>query len=134
MFSMGRDTEIWGNDADQFRPERWLEMKEVPTSYEYPVFNAGPRECLGKRLAMVEMKACLATVLPHVSFQLAVPSEEIKPDNQLTIGMGCGLPCYVKPLASHDRLGSAASTTVQSESESTESDFPPTEDEGCAHR
>merc|ERR1712048_670016 len=117
IYSMGRDQSTWGDDADVFRPERWLERDRPPTNYEYPVFNAGPRECLGKRLAMVEMKACLATVLPLVSFQLAVASAEITPDTQLTIGMGNGLPCFVKA-ASDDKLAPNASTAVHSDTES----------------
>ena len=56
-YAMGRSQEIWGADASEFRPERWLEMKGVKSPYENPVFHAGPRECLGKRLAMLEMKA-----------------------------------------------------------------------------
>merc|ERR1719401_67821 len=53
IFSMGRDKQIWGDDAETFRPERWIEMQEPAGPYAYPVFNAGPRECLGKRLAQV---------------------------------------------------------------------------------
>merc|ERR1712190_92205 len=67
IYAMGRDISIWGADAAAFRPERWLEMKQVPSNYDYAVFNAGPRECLGRRLALVEMKACMATLLPHLS-------------------------------------------------------------------
>jgi fatty acid omega-hydroxylase len=118
IYSMGRDCSIWGDDAEEFRPDRWLEMKQNPGNYEYPVFNAGPRECLGKRLAMIEMKTCLAMLLPQVSFQLAVPRDQITPDVQLTIGMGNGLPCYVTKVAERDRLGSNASTTDKSDRES----------------
>lgn len=96
IYGMGRDPIVWGSDAEVFRPERWLDMKEPPSSYEYPVFNAGPRECLGKRLAMVEMKTCLAMLLPHMSLKLAVPAEDITADTQLTIGMASGLPCFVE--------------------------------------
>lgn len=135
IYSMGRDRTIWGEDAEVFRPERWLERDEPPTSYEYLVFNAGPRECLGKRLAIIEMKACLATLLPQMSFQLAVPSAEIVPDTQLTIGMGNGLPCFVKPVGRQQRLGSNASTGNHSECDSvlTELTGASTEDESHLH-
>jgi fatty acid omega-hydroxylase len=98
IYTMGRDMAIWGEDAEVFRPERWLEMQDMPSNYVFPAFNAGPRECLGRRLAMVEMKACLATMLPHFTLQLAVPAEQIVKDSQLTIGMRSGLPCYVVQL------------------------------------
>jgi fatty acid omega-hydroxylase len=121
IYSMGRDCSIWGEDAEVFRPARWLEMKETRGNYEYPVFNAGPRECLGRRLAMVEMKTCLAMILPQMSFRLAVPRDQITTDAQLTIGMGQGLPCFVK-LVRRQRAGSNVSTTLQSECESISSE------------
>lgn len=110
IYSMGRDTSIWGEDAESFRPERWLEMKQNPGNYEHAVFNAGPRECLGRRLAMVEMKTCLAVLLPQVSFQLAVPSDQVTPGAQLTIGMAQGLPCFVTRAAKRERQASSVST------------------------
>jgi fatty acid omega-hydroxylase len=94
IFAMGRSKDVWGDDADEFKPERWLNMAS-PSSFTYPVFNAGPRECLGKRLAMVEMKACLITILRTVKLELVVPQESIHYDAQLTMGMASGLPCKV---------------------------------------
>merc|ERR1719188_1961307 len=115
IYAMGRDPSLWGKDADTFRPERWLEMKEPPSSYTYVVFNAGPRECLGKRLALVEMKACLATLLPCLSFKLAVPADQITSDASLTIGMNSGLPCYIARFTEKSEASSAASASTQSE-------------------
>lgn len=92
------------------RPERWLEMKKAPSNFQYPVFNAGNRECLGRRLAQVEMKTCLATLLPRVSFKLAVPSDQITTGSQLTIAMGpCGLPCFVTAHAQKDNKAKSRS-------------------------
>jgi len=114
IFAMGRDKDIWGDDAEVFRPERWVEAKEPADVYDYPVFNAGPRECLGKRLAQIEMKACLAALLPHVSLKLAVPADQIKADAQLTIGMSSGLPMFVTTAPKGDDQASNASTAAQS--------------------
>jgi len=120
-YAMGRDTSIWGEDALVFRPERWLEMERAPTSFQYPVFHAGPRECPGKLLAQVEMKTCLAMLLPHLSFELAVPVDQIREDRKLTMGMANGLPCFVKRVERADdgkHVESSSSTTgVLSESE-----------------
>jgi len=120
IYSMGRDTSIWGPDAEVFRPERWLEMKKVPSNFEYPVFNGGPRECLGRRLAQVEMKTCLATLLPRVSLKLAVPADRITTGSQLTIAMGpCGLPCFVTAIAWDDNKAKSLSDRCLSECSST---------------
>jgi fatty acid omega-hydroxylase len=94
-YAMGRSKKLWGEDAELFRPERWIGA-EVPSAFKYTVFNAGPRECLGKRLAWVEMKAVLVGILRTVKLTLAVPRNEILPDVQLTIGMSSGLPCKVE--------------------------------------
>jgi cytochrome P450 len=95
IFSMGRSKKMWGDDAEEFKPERWLGV-DFPSLYTYPVFNAGPRECLGRRLAWIEMKACLARILPAVKFTLAVPRDAVHYDCQLTLGMSSGLPCHVE--------------------------------------
>jgi hypothetical protein len=52
---------IWGADAEAFRPSRWLDL---PAEYN-PVFSllsfiAGPHGCIGKTMAISEMKAVLA--------------------------------------------------------------------------
>merc|ERR1712039_492525 len=98
-YSMGRSTRIWGEDAAEFRPERWLTKQAMPDSYANPVFHAGPRECLGKRLAMVEMKALLLTIVKEMQLTLAVPAAAVRPDLQLTLGMSTGLPCHCQPRA-----------------------------------
>lgn len=94
-YAMGRSQKLWGEDAELFRPERWLGA-EMPSAFKYPAFNAGPRECLGKRLAWVEMKAILVGIYRTVKLTLAVPRDKILPDVQLTIGMSSGLPCKVE--------------------------------------
>ena len=36
----------WGEDADEFRPERW--ESGPPHPYAYAPFSHGPRACIGK--------------------------------------------------------------------------------------
>ncbi len=42
---MGRDERIWGNDAKQFIPERFLNSEDglKPSQYKFITFNSGPR-------------------------------------------------------------------------------------------
>ncbi|ONH91669.1 hypothetical protein PRUPE_8G128700 [Prunus persica] len=82
VYSMGRMEEIWGEDWAEYRPERWLEEREENgahkwkfvgrDSFSYPVFQAGPRICLGKEMAFLQMKRVVSAVLK--SFKL-VPVE-----------------------------------------------------------
>lgn len=45
VYSLHRRTDLWGQNADEFRPERWYDARP---NFEYLPFNAGPRICPGK--------------------------------------------------------------------------------------
>merc|ERR1719253_1624581 len=81
---------------------------------------------------MIEMKTLLAMLLPQVSFQLAVPSEEITTDCQLTIGMGRGLPCFVKRCSARDRVCSNLSSSSLRERASEGSEVAPGDTTGAS--
>ncbi|KAJ4007354.1 hypothetical protein NW766_010038 [Fusarium irregulare] len=49
--------EIWGDDVETFRPERW--EGAAPCPYAMETFSNGPRMCPGKALAMLNMKVLL---------------------------------------------------------------------------
>ncbi|TVY12831.1 Cytochrome P450 monooxygenase fsdH [Lachnellula arida] len=51
VYSMHRRYDIFGEDAEIFRPERWENQKY---SWEYLPFNGGPRICLGQQYALTE--------------------------------------------------------------------------------
>ncbi|KAL2335744.1 hypothetical protein Fmac_016957 [Flemingia macrophylla] len=73
LYAMGRSEEIWGKDCLEFKPERWISNKGdviyVP-SYKFITFNAGPRTCLGKDSAMVQMKILASAILHNYRFQV----------------------------------------------------------------
>jgi len=46
VWHMQRRKDIWGDDADEFRPERWEGRKKGP---EFQPFNGGPRICMGRK-------------------------------------------------------------------------------------
>lgn len=52
-YVMHRRKDIFGPDANQFRPERWLDdggRLFATVGFGYLPFNAGPRICLGRKL------------------------------------------------------------------------------------
>ena len=55
-YLMHRRTDLFGDDAGSFRPERWEEEKTKVEAigWAFLPFNDGPRVCLGKDLALVE--------------------------------------------------------------------------------
>ncbi|KAG8093304.1 hypothetical protein GUJ93_ZPchr0012g20584 [Zizania palustris] len=63
-YGMGRMESIWGADACEFKPRRWLTLHPDGVSpFKYPVFQAGPRTCLGKEMAFAQMKFVASAVL-----------------------------------------------------------------------
>lgn len=95
-YAQGRCEAIWGSDACKYRPERWLEMQCKPSAFTFSAFNAGPRECLGRRLAEMEMVTVLTTIIRNFDLALEVDPQRIRYDAQLTLGMG-GLPLSALP-------------------------------------
>ncbi|KAM7501432.1 hypothetical protein LguiB_000336 [Lonicera macranthoides] len=69
-YAMGRTEKLWGSDWLEFKPDRWLETDMITgkrtfvarDSYTYPVFQAGPRICLGKEMAFLQMKRVVGSV------------------------------------------------------------------------
>jgi cytochrome P450 len=51
VYIMHRRKDLWGADADEFKPERWNGRK---SGWEYLPFNGGPRICIGQQFALTE--------------------------------------------------------------------------------
>ncbi|KAK2661668.1 hypothetical protein Ddye_000242 [Dipteronia dyeriana] len=73
FYSMGRLEEIWGEDCLQFKPERWIsEQGQIVhrPSYQFAAFGAGPRSCIGKDIALIQMKMVATAMLWNYRMQL----------------------------------------------------------------
>ncbi|KDN44196.1 hypothetical protein RSAG8_05669, partial [Rhizoctonia solani AG-8 WAC10335] len=73
--SMSHAKSVWGEDADEFRPERWLDPSRLPPANTASsgwsglfVFSEGPRQCIGFRLAILSFKTILATFIRNFEF------------------------------------------------------------------
>ncbi|TFK93403.1 cytochrome P450 [Polyporus arcularius HHB13444] len=72
-----RDPALWGPDANEWRPSRWLEPlpreledAHVPGVYSHLMtFIGGSRACIGFKLAQVEIKTVLLVLLQHFRFE-----------------------------------------------------------------
>ncbi|XP_052146563.1 cytochrome P450 CYP94D108-like [Oryza glaberrima] len=99
-YAMGRMESVWGKDAAEFRAERWLEDAAAATfrpesPFRYVSFHGGPRVCLGKEMAYIQMKSIIACVLQEL--ELAVDGAyRPRQVTSLTLRMADGLPTRVK--------------------------------------
>ncbi|KAI5358216.1 Putative cytochrome P450 [Septoria linicola] len=59
-----RRTEEWGEDAWEFKPDRWIGRKLGP---EFAPFGAGPRVCIGQQLTMSEISFVIARMMQRFS-------------------------------------------------------------------
>ncbi|RWW42394.1 hypothetical protein BHE74_00052056 [Ensete ventricosum] len=103
-YAMGRMEELWGSDCSEFQPNRWLRNGAFnPESpYKYPVFQGGVRVCLGKEMALMEMKTVIAAVVRQFDVEV-ISADEGGGENRppkfapgLTASLKGGLPVRVR--------------------------------------
>lgn len=103
IWAINRSKEIHGEDADSFRPSRWLDEagKFVSRSpFEFPVFNGGPRSCLGRKMAeLIAMFLIVFMLSDFMVFEAFESSEKPvakRAQNSLTLPMSGGLSCRIE--------------------------------------
>ena len=77
VFGMGRDEEVFEN-AEAFKPERWLRKKDgIPTdtdeAFSSIPFGFGTRMCVGRRIAELELHLLLARIVQQ--FEISYPPD-----------------------------------------------------------
>ncbi|KAI0469341.1 cytochrome P450 [Xylaria cf. heliscus] len=69
-----RNTEIFGVDADEFRPERWLmkdEDKLAAMNRQWIPFGVGSRTCIGRHISTLEISKLIPRIIREFDFELA---------------------------------------------------------------
>ncbi|KHE87834.1 cytochrome P450 [Neurospora crassa] len=99
-YSMHRiDMEAWGPDPDAFRPERWFEEKgDAARKKLFFAFANGARGCIGKHLALAEMKILLREVYSKFTTvpDKTMTEEDMEMEDQLISTRPAGLKCLLK--------------------------------------
>ncbi|KAJ7231825.1 cytochrome P450 [Mycena rebaudengoi] len=82
LLAMNTDKTLWGEDAAEFKPERWDNLPEavnaIPSVWpHFMTFFAGPHNYIGFRFSLAEQKALLFTLIRAFHFELAIPASGI---------------------------------------------------------
>ncbi|KAL9266235.1 Cytochrome P450 86A2-like protein [Drosera capensis] len=113
IYAVGRMKSTWGDDCLEFKPERWLspdgKQFVMQDQFRFVAFNAGPRICLGKDLAYLQMKSVAAAVLLRHRLSV-VPGHKVEQKMSLTLFMIHGLLVNVHK---RDLSGVVAALTVE---------------------
>jgi cytochrome P450 len=59
---------FWGDDADEFNPDRWDDLPKTAVPNAFMTFLQGPRGCIGRKFAEVELKILLCVFLSRWEF------------------------------------------------------------------
>ncbi|KAI0833830.1 cytochrome P450 [Trametes gibbosa] len=82
ILAMNRDKSLWGEDAFEFKPERWDNLPEtvsgIPGIWANNLtFMGGQHACLGYRFSLNETKVAVYTLLRAFEFELGLPAEDV---------------------------------------------------------
>lgn len=96
VLAIHHSKELWGEDANEFNPERFASKSFTPG--RFIPFASGPRNCVGQAFAMMEAKIILAMLISRFSFTI---SENYRhaPVTVLTIKPKYGVQVCLKPIS-----------------------------------
>ncbi|KAK0493480.1 cytochrome P450 monooxygenase [Armillaria luteobubalina] len=77
-YTIHRDPSVWGNDPEEYRPERWFECDSASVAKAFTPFSVGPRACIGRNLAILELQIIIASILKRFHFVLENPNEDLE--------------------------------------------------------
>ncbi|KAI8271935.1 hypothetical protein K4K56_002839 [Colletotrichum sp. SAR 10_98] len=85
-YIVGRNKDVYGADADEYRPERWLQQDgEDDEAYKLRmrqwnatdiVFGGGSRICLGRNLSLMEIYKVVPSLIARFEIELVDPNEK----------------------------------------------------------
>jgi len=88
-WAVNRNPSLWGPDANEFTPERWLQPGTentggVDNNFANLTFFHGPRSCIGQGFAKAEFKCLLAALAGSMRWEMADEEENVYPAGVVT--------------------------------------------------
>ncbi|KAF2162367.1 hypothetical protein M409DRAFT_69247 [Zasmidium cellare ATCC 36951] len=108
-WAINRDETLWGADAHEFKPERWIDIDEAGkqrvnntggthSNYAFLTFLHGPRSCIGQGFAKAELRLLVAAFVACFEMQMADPHEVVIPYGVVAVKPKTGLHLRLKRL------------------------------------
>jgi len=103
-WATNRSRDLWGPDANEFKPERWIDAKTgkpnntggSSSNYNILTFLHGPRSCIGKDFAKAELRCLVAAFVGAFEMELADPNYVAIPHGVITTKPKDGMPLRLK--------------------------------------
>ncbi|KIP10209.1 hypothetical protein PHLGIDRAFT_499161 [Phlebiopsis gigantea 11061_1 CR5-6] len=77
IYTMHHLKSVWGDDADVFNPDRWSGENKAELMQSFAPFSVGPRACIGRHLALIELTIGIATIFHRYHIVLEDPNGEL---------------------------------------------------------
>jgi len=77
-YTIHRDTSVWGEDVEAYRPDRWFERDQAAMQKTFNPFSVGPRACVGRNLASLELQIIVASLLRRYEYVLENPDQPLE--------------------------------------------------------
>lgn len=88
IYAMQQRCDIWGDDPEVFRPERWEGRK---AGFEFIPFGGGPRKCVGQQMALTEASYTVVRLLQRFDkLENCEPPGRIRLQYALSVRSGTG--------------------------------------------
>jgi cytochrome P450 len=104
-----RKQNIYGPDADNFRPERWESGELAEIGWAYFPFNGGPRRCLGEDFALMEVSYTVVRLLQTFNVIELPKGEKVEPveteRQRLTLVLSSADGCRVTVVGNGGQVG-----------------------------
>ncbi|KAL1631249.1 hypothetical protein SLS54_000008 [Diplodia seriata] len=96
-YTMHYCTDVWGPDAKEFNPDRWLGGKAAGMETYFATFSKGARSCIGMNVAQAEVTMALAYLFR--AFRMELKPSVMKYEDMFTTRMvDCGVMVNFEPL------------------------------------